>query len=236
MKKAFLNWSSGKDAAYALYLLQKSGEYSVEKLVTTIDSSKQEVTMHKLPVSLLELQAQKTGITLDKIYLDGNASVESYNLVMQKKMEDLGDEGFTHAVYGDIFLEDLKDFRKQQLQKVGLEAVFPLWKKNTSQLIDSMIRSGFKAIVVSVNAKVLDKSFCGRIIDHAFIKDLPSNVDPCGENGEFHSFVFGGPIFSSPITFQKGEISEAIFNAPVTVDADAPTWDTHFWNLELLPG
>jgi len=214
MKKAFLNWSSGKDAAYALYLLQQQKEFNVEKLVTTINSENDRVSMHGLGKELLLKQADNIGISLHLISLAGNVPLSDYNKIMEKETLQLKEEGYTHSIFGDIFLEDLKQYREQQLQKVEIEGVFPLWKKDTAQLMQEFLSAGFKAITVSVNAKLLNKSFCGRIIDEDFLNDLPEGVDPAGENGEFHTFVFDGPIFSDSVTFQKGEIVERSF-APV---------------------
>lgn len=240
MKKAFLNWSSGKDAAYALYLLQQENEYTVDSLVTTVNSRIDRVSMHGLRTRLLEQQAESIGIPLHKISLDGNVSMTEYNKIMEKETGKLKAEGFSHSVFGDIFLEDLREYREQQLQKAGLETVFPLWKKDTLKLMENFIAAGFKAITVSVNAKLLDKSFCGRELDARFLEDLPEEVDPAGENGEFHSFVFDGPIFSRPITFQKGEIVERIFEPAQDKDdncfkEEPANWHTRFYYCDLLP-
>ena len=238
MKKAFLNWSSGKDAAMALYLLQQQEEYSVEKLVTTIDSQTSHVSMHGLRKELLVNQAESLRIPLQLISFSGNVPLADYNAKMEREMKALRAEGFEASVFGDIFLEDLKEYREQQLQKVDLEPVFPLWKKNPSELMAFFIDSGFKAITISVNANLLDRSFCGRIIDREFLRALPEGIDPCGENGEFHTFVFDGPVFSHPITFQKGEISEVIFSFEEKEDVEKASeekWSTRFWNCDLLP-
>ncbi len=239
MKKAFLNWSSGKDAAYALYLLQQQPDFSIEKLVTTVNSETNRVSMHGLRKDLLIAQARNIGIPLHMIPLAGEVSMKTYNAVMEKETSELFSEGFTHSVFGDIFLEDLKEYREQQLQKVGLQPVFPLWQKDTSQLMQNFLKAGFKAIIVSVNAKVLDKTFCGRILDDTLLADLPKGVDPAGENGEFHSFVFDGPVFKSPVTFQKGQIVGKSFPS-VEKKSDncfsekQKAWDTDFWYCDLL--
>lgn len=240
MKKAFLNWSSGKDSAYALYLLQQQKEYSVEKLVTSVNSETNRVSMHGLRKELLLQQAESIGLPLHIISLPGNVSMSVYNEVMQKETDLLKSEGFTHSVFGDIFLEDLRKYREQQLQKAGLQAVFPLWKKNTSELMNEFLKAGFKAITVSVNSKVLDSSFCGRIIDNEFLADLPSGVDPAGENGEFHSFVFDGPNFKFPVAFRKGEVVEKTYEPSKKMDDNCfsdkqENWDTRFWYCDLLP-
>ena len=238
MKKAFLNWSSGKDAAFALYLLQQQKEFSVEKLVTSINSKNNRVSMHGLRKELLINQAERLGIPLHLISFSGNVALSRYNTIMEQEILKLKQSGFAHSIFGDIFLEDLKSYREQQLQKVEIEAVFPLWKKDTPQLMQDFLSAGFKAITVSVNAKLLDKSFCGRIVDEDFVADLPENVDPAGENGEFHTFVFDGPIFSKPVTFQKGEIVERFFE-PVKEEnkncfkEELKVWDTRFYYCDL---
>ena len=194
--------------------------------------------MHGLRKELLVKQAESLRIPLHTISFSGNVPLADYNAKVEQEMEILRAEGFEASVFGDIFLEDLKEYREQQLQKVDLEPVFPLWKKNTLELMKFFIDSGFKAITVSVDANVLNKSFCGRIIDRQFFKDLPEGVDPCGENGEFHTFVFDGPIFSHPISFQKGEISEMIFSSEEKEDNEKTSeekWSNRFWNCDLLP-
>lgn len=240
MNKAYINWSSGKDAAFALYKIQKEQKFKVEKLVTTINSEVDRVSMHGLRKELLLRQAESLQIPLQIISLDGNVSMQTYNALMKAEVSKLIAEGFTHSVFGDIFLEDLKEYREKQLAEAGLKAVFPLWGKNTRELMDEFISEGFKAITVCVNAKLLDKSFCGRIIDHQFLADLPKNVDPCGENGEFHSFVFEGPIFKNPINFETGEIIEKRFSPNEDEKDDCFTdkiksWDTRFWYCDLIP-
>ena len=169
--KAFLNWSSGKDAAYTLQLLNTLEEYNVEALVTTVNSENNRVSMHGLRAEFLELQAEALGLKLKTIALHGQVSMESYNKTMQDAVSALKTSGFTHSVFGDIFLEDLKSYRETQLQDVGICAVFPLWKKSTTQLSKEIIASGVKAIVVCVNANVLDKSFCGREYNEQFLED-----------------------------------------------------------------
>ena len=162
MYKTYLNWSSGKDAALALYKLQKSKKYQVEKLVTTVNSEVDRVSMHGLRTELLVKQAESIGVPLKLIELKGTVSMEMYNAAMNEAVMQLKSEDYSHCVFGDIFLEDLKKYREEQLDKIGIEAVFPLWKNDTKELITEFIDLGFKAITVCVNAKVLDKSFCGR--------------------------------------------------------------------------
>lgn len=241
MEKAYINWSSGKDAAFALYKIQKEKKFRVEKLVTTVNSEIGRVSMHGLRKELLKQQAERIGIPLQIIELSGNVSMQTYNAIMKAEVSKLIAEGFTQCVFGDIFLEDLKEYREKQLGEIGLTAVFPLWGKNTRELMDAFITAGFKAITVCVNAKLLDKSFCGRIIDKQFMADLPNHVDPCGENGEFHSFVFDGPIFKNPVHFEIGELVEKQFSPVEDKNDDCFTdkiksWDTRFWYCDLIPG
>lgn len=239
MKKAFLNWSSGKDAVFALYILQGFGDIKIEKLVTTVNSETNRISMHGVRNQLLERQAQSLEIPLQIISLHGNVSMQAYNATMEAAVSQLKDEGFTHSVFGDIFLEDLKQYRERELKKVGIEAVFPLWKKNTDQLMRDFISAGFKAVCVCVNSKQLDRSFCGRSIDEEFISDLPEGVDPCGENGEFHTFVFDGPIFSKPVDFVIGEKVQRNYVSNEDDEDNCFTdkkrsWDTSFWYCDLI--
>ncbi len=239
MKKAFLNWSSGKDAAFALYKIQQEKSYHIDKLVTTLNSEVDRISMHGVRRELLVSQAKQLGIPLHIIELKGNVSMLTYNEIMAGEMSSLKSEGFTHSIFGDIFLEDLKSYREEQLKKVGVNAVFPLWKMDTRKLIKNFISLGFKAITVSVNAKFLDRSFCGRLIDEKFLNDLPINIDPCGENGEFHTFVFDGPNFKSPVSFEKGEIVNRTYESKNKKEncfsGKAENWDTSFWFCDLLP-
>jgi uncharacterized protein (TIGR00290 family) len=195
--------------------------------------------MHGVRKELLEQQATAIGIPLQKLVLTDQPSMIEYEEHMMRTMNQLQQERFTHSVFGDIFLEDLKIYRESQLTKVGMTAVFPLWKRNTTELIHEFIDLGFKTIVVCVNEKYLDKSFCGRIIDEDFIRDLPENVDVCGENGEFHTFVFDGPIFNNPIAFAKGEIIYRKYAAPKQQSDNcfqpAVVEDYGFYFCDLLP-
>jgi uncharacterized protein (TIGR00290 family) len=240
MEKAYLNWSSGKDAAFALYSLQQKGGLKIGKLVTTMNTEVDRISMHGVRRELLEQQAKSIGLPLHQISLPGNVSMTTYNRIMQEQVELLKKEGYTHSVFGDIFLEDLKAYREEQLEKEGVTAVFPLWKRDTRKLMQEFLEADFKAICVCVNAKVLDESFCGRIIDQNFIDSLPEGVDPCGENGEFHTFVFDGPIFRDPIKFKIGEKVQRSYQ-PSEKEEDncfadeEKSWDTGFWYCDLIP-
>jgi len=240
MNKAYLNWSSGKDSALSLYYANTQNEYKVEKLLTTINKDVGRVTMHGVRKELLLKQAEKLDLPIEISELSAETSMEEYNQKMKEATDSLMHDGFTHSLFGDIFLEDLKQYRKDQLKNIGLTAVFPLWKKDTKELISEFIELGFKAVVVCTNSKYLEDSFCGRIIDHDFVSDLPDNVDPCGENGEFHTFVFDGPIFTSPVEFEVGEKVRKSYK-PADKDDDncfqddSESWDTEFCFCDLIP-
>lgn len=186
--------------------MQQDEKFSVQRLLTSINSENERISMHGLRKNLLLRQTDSIGIPLDIIEIPPSMNMENYNALMFDKMTSLKNDGFTTSAFGDIFLEDLKEYRESQLKKVGLKAEFPLWKKDTTQLIYEFIEAGFKTIIVAINGEKLDKSFCGRVIDEIFLNDLPKSVDPCGENGEFHTFCFDGPIFNAPVEFTKREI------------------------------
>lgn len=241
MHKTYFNWSSGKDSALALYKMQQSKTYKVDRLVTSVNTTFNRVSMHGLRLPLLEAQAKAIGLPLQTIMLNADVSMSSYNEVMKTTMQGLIAEGYTHAVFGDIFLEDLKKYREDKLQEVGVKGIFPLWKQDTKVLLKELLQLGFKAITVCVNAKLLDESFVGREVDESFFNDLPKNVDPCGENGEFHTFVYDGPIFKQPVSFTIGEKVQKGYTPSTNEDdncfkkAQDTTWDTSFWYCDLLP-
>jgi len=230
LKKAFFNWSTGKDSALALYKILQDTNYSVERLVTSVNENFSRVSMHGVQEELLNQQAESIGLPLEKIYFPEEVSMELYGEIMKSKMLQLVSAGFKYSVFGDIFLEDLKKYRESKLQEVNLKAVFPLWKRDSKELMKEFISEGFKAITVSVNAKYLDESFVGRELDLDFINDLPENVDVCGENGEFHTFVYDGPIFKKPIEFFIGEKTKRNYSKEENTN-----WDTSFWYIDLIP-
>jgi uncharacterized protein (TIGR00290 family) len=204
--KAVMNWSGGKDSAAALQKVLEGGEFDVKYLLTSVNSHWQRISMHGVRRELLKRQAEAIGIELIEILLPEMPSMEVYEAELNQTLDHLVEDGVTHSIFGDIFLEDLREYREKQLERIGLLGVFPLWKRPTADLIQEFLDLGFKAIIVCVDGKKLDKSFCGRVIDRSFINDLPGNVDVCGENGEFHTFVFEAPYFSEPIGFTVGEI------------------------------
>ncbi|QIY92081.1 Dph6-related ATP pyrophosphatase [Chryseobacterium gallinarum] len=231
--KALFNWSSGKDSALALFKILQEDQYDVSTLLTSINKEFQRISMHGVHVSLLEQQAASIGIPLVKMELPKEPSMEEYQEIMKDTMSGIQSQGITHSIFGDIFLEDLRQYRENQLQSIGMKAVFPLWKQNTPDLIREFLDLGFKTIVTCVNGAYLDKSFAGRIIDRNFIKDLPGNVDPCGENGEFHTFTFDGPIFTNPIPFEIGETVKKTYPKPKT-DSEEKDGEYTFWFCDLI--
>jgi len=214
--KAIFNWSSGKDSSLALFKIIQDNNYEVISLLTSINKEFQRISMHGVHVSLLEKQAESLGFPLIKMELSKEPSMEEYRAIMDKTMSHVKSMGVTASIFGDIFLEDLRQYREDQLNTIGMEAVFPLWKQNTAELIHEFLDLGFKTIVTCVNGTYLDKSFAGRIIDQQFLDDLPENVDPCGENGEFHTFTFDGPVFKEPILFEIGETVKKTYPKPKT--------------------
>lgn len=232
--KALFNWSSGKDSALALYKILQDDEYEVETLLTSINKEFQRISMHGVHVLLLERQASHLGIPLTKMELPKEPSMEEYQRIMNATMNEIQAQGITHSIFGDIFLEDLRQYREKQLNTIGIQAVFPLWKQNTSDLIREFLKLGFKTIVTCVNGMYLDKSFAGRVIDQQFLDDLPKNVDPCGENGEFHTFTFDGPIFKNPVQFEIGETVKKTYPKPKSNPEDRDE-EYVFWFCDLLP-
>lgn len=230
--KAIFNWSSGKDSALALYKTLQENKFEVTSLLTSINKEFQRISMHGVHVSLLEKQAESLGLNLIKMELPKEPTMEEYREIMSKTMNEIQSQGVTHSIFGDIFLEDLRKYREDQLHTIGMKAIFPLWKINTTDLIHEFLDLGFKTIVTCVNETYLDKSFAGRIIDKDFIKDLPENVDPCGENGEFHTFTFDGPIFKNPIDFEIGETVKKTYPKPKSDENDDGEYV--FWFCDLI--
>jgi uncharacterized protein (TIGR00290 family) len=241
MIKAFFNWSGGKDSALALYHVQMNNRWDVQMLLTSVNEEFQRISMHGVRETLLESQAESLGIPLVKCRLPAAASMQLYDIRMSEVMARFKIDGIETAIFGDIFLEDLRAYREGKLAQSGIRADFPLWQRDTRELINEFVDLGFKAIIVCVNARRLDKSFAGRFIDREFIKDYPNTADICGENGEYHSFVFDGPIFKQPIDF---DIGETVYRNDTATqakgDEDCPSngpakWDTGFWYTDLIP-
>jgi uncharacterized protein (TIGR00290 family) len=225
--KTFFNWSSGKDSALALGYLLNDNRYEVDYLLTSVNAHHNRVSMHGVRRELLMQQIDAVGIKSGTIELPMQPSNEVYEAIMSKEVKNMRESGFTHAAFGDIFLEDLRTYREQQLRPLGIETLFPLWNRDTKGLIAEFIDTGYKSVVVCVNAEKLDKSFAGRTIDYDFLRDLPADVDPCGENGEFHTFCYYAPYFRNPVNFTIGET--------VFKEYKSETSAVGFWFCDLNP-
>jgi uncharacterized protein (TIGR00290 family) len=205
-KNILISWSGGKDSSLALYEIQKSRDYEVAALITTITSDYDRVSMHGLRTILLDEQASSLNIPLEKIFISKNASNDEYESRLKEVLLKYKQLGIRDVVFGDLFLEEIKKYREDLLGKIGMECVFPIWKRDTVKLAKKFIELGFKAITVCVDSNVLGEEFAGREFDEQLLDDLPLGIDPCGENGEFHTFVYDGPIFKNRIDHQLGEI------------------------------
>lgn len=225
------NWSGGKDSALALYKLRAGKEYNIRYLLTTLNAEYNRISMHGVRLELLQEQAKNIGLPLIECYLPEKANCQDYNNMMSETLIKLMVEGIHYSAFGDIFLEDLKQYRENQLEKIGMKAVFPLWKRDTKEVANEFIGLGFKSIITCVNSNYLDESFVGRVFDNQFLRDLPKNVDPCGENGEFHSFVVDGPIFKTPIQYTIGEKIYRTYHI-----ANKEVNENGFWFIDLLKG
>jgi uncharacterized protein (TIGR00290 family) len=238
-KAAIFNWSGGKDSALTLYQVLKSGQYDIKYLVTSCSEQYDRISMHGVRVSLLKRQAALIGIPLKIIYTPTMPTMDAYNDAMAKILTEFKNEGIEYSIYGDIFLADLRAYREEKLAEVGMTGVFPLWQRPTPQLVREFITLGFQSILVCIDERRLEAGYCGRLIDDQLLADLPEAVDPCGENGEFHSFVFDGPIFSSPVRFTVGEKVRRTYPMPKT-EADqqsctcCKTGETVFWYCDLV--
>jgi len=200
-------WSGGKDSAMALHALRQDC-VPVAALLTTVTETYDRISMHGVRRELLVQQAQSIGIPLYEVRIPPHCVNPIYEARMEEALRIHYDAGVRTVAFGDIFLEDLRAYREKNLARIGMTALFPIWKRDTHELIRSLHAADFRAIAACIDPKVLDRSFAGRELDASFFRDLPPNVDPCGENGEFHTFVFDGPIFRKPIPVSAGEVVE----------------------------
>ncbi len=208
MKKTWLSWSTGKDSAWALHQIQAQGKYDVVGLFTTVNETFDRVAMHAVRRTLLEVQAAATGLRLCVIPLPWPCSNQQYEATMVRTWTAAIESGVEAIAFGDLFLQDVRQYRVDLLKGTGLEPIFPLWQSPTRTLAELMIRSGIQAKLTCVDPKHLGADFAGREFDVELLRDLPLNVDPCGENGEFHSFVYAGPMFAYPLKVAVGEVTE----------------------------
>jgi uncharacterized protein (TIGR00290 family) len=198
-------WSGGKDSAMALHTLQSAHDYRVTALLTTVTEEYDRISMHGVRRVLLERQAESLGLPLHTVPIPPQCINATYEARMKEALVENLARGVQRVAFGDIFLEDLRVYREKNLAQLGMVALFPIWKRDTRELARDFLRLGFRAITVCIDPRVLDMSFAGRVLDQSFFADLPPGVDPCGENGEFHTFVFDGPVFRTPVRFLTGE-------------------------------
>ncbi len=201
-------WSGGKDSAMALHALQQDTSVRVVALLTTVTERYDRVSMHGVRRELLGRQAESLRLPLHEVFIPPQCVNPVYEARMEEALQLYRRQGVRRVAFGDIFLEDLRSYRERNLAKVDMQAIFPIWKRDTRELAAQCIQAGFRAIAVCVDGKVLPPSFAGRLLDESFFRDLPASADPCGENGEFHTFVYEGPNFHTPIRFRAGEVVE----------------------------
>lgn len=206
--RALLSWSSGKDSAWALQRLRERGDVEIVGLLTTVNETFERVAMHAVREELLEAQARAVALPLRKVQIPWPCTNEQYEVAMGRACSEAVGDGVTQVAFGDLFLEDVRDYRVDKLRGTGLTPLFPLWGTPTQELSRRMVDAGLRAHVTCVDPKLLPLDFCGRAFDHDFLDDLPESADPCGENGEFHTFVHAGPMFSEPVAMEPGPVVE----------------------------
>ncbi|SKB31499.1 Dph6-related ATP pyrophosphatase [Daejeonella lutea] len=238
-KVCIFNWSGGKDSSLALYHCLNDPKLDIRYLVTTVNDSANRVSMHGVREELLIRQAESIGIPLYQIRLPEMPGMKEYDEAMSRHLQKFKDEGVTHSIFGDIFLEDLRKYREDRLAEAGLKAIFPLWKRDTTELINEFLRLGFRTMIVCTQHYL--ESFSGKEITKELITTFPEDIDVCGENGEFHTFAFDGPIFKHPIRFEVGEKVFKEFKAPKDADdsciSPGPKQNERagFWYTDLVP-
>ena len=229
VEKAVFFWSGGKDSALCLYKVLQQKQYDVIALITTVNENFGRVSMHGVRETLLDEQARSIGIPLVKMYVRDGTNNE-YEDKLREMLLRFRQQGITKVIYGDIFLEDLRAYRDNILDKLGMQGVYPLWKRDTKELVNEFLSLGFRTVTCCTNDAYLGEDRVGESIDQNYIDTLPSNVDPCGENGEFHTFCYDGPIFSHPVLFTKGE---KVYR-PLEIKMSSESGTKGFWYCELI--
>jgi len=232
-KKVTISWSGGKDSAFALYKAMLSGEYDIVHLHMVFDKANHRVGLHGVHESLIEEQAKSLGFDLVKLYLPESNDHAAYENLMGTFYRSCAREGVEAVVFGDIFLEDLKLYREKLLGAAKLQGIYPIWKIDSVKLIDDFLNLGFKTVMCAANAKWFTASEVGITIDHPFVQSLSRDVDPCGENGEFHTFVYAGPIFRSPVKFKLGPVVSKDYSYRVNQDGIIKEERSSFWFQEI---
>ena len=213
-------WSGGKDSSLALHAVRQDPTLRIEALLTTVTEGYERISMHGVRCALLVEQANALGLPLEQVRIPIKASNAIYEAAMHERLLRYQARGVSRVVFGDLFLEDIRRYRETNLAELNMRGLFPLWLKDTQQLARDFIAAGFRAILVCVDPRQIDPAFCGREFDESLLAELPASADPCGEKGEFHTFVYDGPIFRQPIPLNKGEV----------IQRDG------FWFCDLLPG
>ena len=213
-------WSGGKDSSLALHAVRQDPTLRIEALLTTVTEGYERISMHGVRCALLVEQANALGLPLEQVRIPIKASNAIYEAAMHERLLRYQARGVSRVVFGDLFLEDIRRYRETNLAELNMRGLFPLWLKDTQQLARDFIAAGFRAILVCVDPRQIDPAFCGREFDESLLTELPASADPCGEKGEFHTFVYDGPIFRQPIPLNKGEV----------IQRDG------FWFCDLLPG
>jgi uncharacterized protein (TIGR00290 family) len=235
-KRVTISWSGGKDSAFALYKILQSGEYTVAGLHTIINEETRRVGMHGVREEMMDQQVEAIGLPLTKLYLESSESHQAYNALMTKYYQKCANDKIEGVVFGDIFLEDLKQFRETLLGPAGLEGIYPLWKMDTRGLIHDFLHTGFRTLICAANASLFSEQQLGKTIDQELIDQLPHSVDPCGENGEFHTFIYDGPIFKKALEFKRGETVKRTYSfKKINDQGSTETIDISFWFQDLLP-
>lgn len=233
VKKITVSWSGGKDSSFALYKVLQDPAYEVESLHTTFDAELHRVGMHGIREELVEAQAKSIGIHLDKIYIEKGSSNENYEKALAAYYLQKKEQGVQAVVFGDIFLEDLRNYRIALMKKFGLECIFPLWGENTAFLSKEYIKAGFKSQLCCMKSEYFVEEDLLKLYDLSFLKDITKRMDPCGENGEFHTFVFDGPVFKTPVLYKTGERIIKTYEIKTANDETIQT--PGFWFVDLLP-
>jgi uncharacterized protein (TIGR00290 family) len=201
-----MSWSGGKDSALALREILGTRAYTVNALLTTLTEEYDRISMHGVRRSLLHAQASSLGLPLEEVWIPRNSSNEIYETRMKATLTKYKDKGVEQVAFGDLFLQDVRSYREERLAKIGMRGVFPIWGRDTKKLAEEFAELGFRAVTCCIDPKRLGKEFCGKEYDLSFLASIPSAVDPCGENGEFHTFVYAGPIFKNEISIKRGPV------------------------------
>lgn len=229
-KKAVFNWSGGKDSALALQKTIQENEFDVVSLLTTINENTLQSTVHSLPLEILNQQAKSIGLPLYTVLM--SEDLKNYDCKMNDAVTHFKNQGVTHFIFGDLQLSNIKTYRENKLNPMGIEVVEPLWNKASSEVIDEFLKSGIKAEIIVTQADKLSKSFIGKVLDQDLISSFPDNIDPCGENGEYHTIAYAGGIFKDEIVFTLGEIREISYNIMLE-NGEIKTFN--YWQASIKP-